>query len=92
MFRMDLRPAINARNVVRMDQELIQNIAAAIAVAERTKKWVAAKAGIAHVTFYRKMQGGGPFTVSEVARIADALNVSPFDLLPSPFKAERTAA
>lgn len=75
-----------------MDQELIENIATAISAAERTKKWVATKSGIAHVTFYRKMQGGGPFTVSEVARIAEALGVNPLELLPEPFTGTKRAA
>lgn len=92
MFRMDLHCGPSSVNVVRMDQELIEKIAAAIAVAERTKKWVATKAGIAHVTFYRKMQGGGAFTVSEVARIADALGIDPVELLPSPFVHQKSAA
>ena len=92
MFRMDLHTGPRSVNVVRMDQEIIEKIAAAIAVAERTKKWVATKAGIAHVTFYRKMQGGGAFTVNEVARIADALGIDPIELLPSTFAQAREAA
>lgn len=60
--------------------------------AERSKKWTAEHSGIALSTFRRKCLGGGDFTVSEVARISEALGISPFSLLPSEFKTAALAA
>lgn len=75
-----------------MDQEIVENIRAALASEERSLKWAAMKSGIAYATFHRKMQGGGGFTVSEVARIADALRVEPNKLLPKSFHRDAVAA
>ena len=47
---------------------------------------LADRAGIANATFRRKLRGGGDFTVSEVARIAQALGIHPADLLPTEFR------
>ena len=52
---------------------------------ERTQKWTADKAGIAHTTFHRKMNGGADWTVNELSRIAAVLGVAPADLLPEEF-------
>ena len=57
----------------------------AMNLAERSMKWTAERSGIAVGTFRRKIHGGGDFTVSEVARIAKALNMHPADLLPTAF-------
>ena len=59
---------------------------------ERTQKWTADKAGIAHTTFHRKMNGGSDWTVSELARIANVLGVAPAELLPEEFHAQALAA
>ena len=58
----------------------------AIRRVERTQKWTADKAGIAHTTFQRKMNGGAAWTVDELARIARVLEVSPAELLPEEFR------
>lgn len=67
-------------------------ICAAMEAEERSAKWTADRAGIAVPTFRRKMHGGGDFTVSEVARIAKALGVPPWSLLPAEFKSAVAAA
>lgn len=59
---------------------------------ERTQKWTADKAGIAHTTFHRKMNGGADWTVGELARIAQALGVRPSELLPAEFREMAVAA
>lgn len=61
-------------------------ISAAMKTADRSMKWTADRAGIAVPTFRRKLNGGGDFTVSELARIARALGVHPADLLPEQFR------
>ncbi len=61
-------------------------IAAAMQTEDRSAKWVADRSGISDATFRRKLHGGGDFTVSEVARIARALNSHPADLLPIEFR------
>lgn len=59
---------------------------------ERTQKWTADKAGIAHTTFHRKMNGGADWTVGELARVADVLGVHPSELLPVEFREFAVAA
>lgn len=58
----------------------------AMTTADRSMKWTADRAGIANATFRRKVRGGGDFTVSEVARIGQALGVHPAELLPAEFR------
>lgn len=60
-------------------------IEAAMDTADRSAKWTADRAGIAVATFRRKLHGGGDFTVSEVARVAKALSIRPYELLPDEF-------
>lgn len=52
---------------------------------ERSRKWTADKSGIALSTFNRKLNGGADFTVSETRRVALALGVKPYTLLPDDF-------
>ena len=59
---------------------------------ERTQKWTADKSGIAHTTFHRKMNGGSDWTVGELARIAQVLDIHPLDLLPDEFRGMSEAA
>lgn len=61
-------------------------ITEAMTTADRSMKWTADRAGIANATFRRKIHGGGDFTVSEVARIAQVLGIHPADLLPVEFR------
>lgn len=65
-------------------------ILAAMKRADRSRKWTAANAGIASTTFMRKLNGGGEFTLGELARVARALSVHPSELLPAEF-VERAA-
>lgn len=60
-------------------------ISAAMQTVDRSAKWTAERSGFSYATFMRKLNGGGDFTVSEVARIARALSIHPADLLPSMF-------
>ena len=52
---------------------------------ERSIKWTAEKSGMAVPTFRRKINNSGEFTLSEIARIANALGVEPSALLPEEF-------
>lgn len=61
-------------------------VIAAMMTAERSKKWTATKAGFSYSTFERKLNRGGDFTMTELARIANALNCTPMDLLPDDFR------
>lgn len=56
--------------------------------AERSQKWTAEKAGMSSSTYKRKINGGADFTVSETRRVAIALNVPPYKLLPQDFLAD----
>lgn len=58
----------------------------AMEVAERSKSWTASKVGIPIATFSRKAQGHTDFTLTELMKIARALNVEPSALLPDPFR------
>jgi DNA-binding phage protein len=62
-----------------------QIIFKAILDAERSQSWVANKSGIPVTTLRRKLQGQGDFRLGEVASIAQALNLTPADLLPTEF-------
>lgn len=53
--------------------------------AERSIKWTAEKSGIALTTFKRKLNGGGDFTIDETRRVAKALGVEAWQLLPAGF-------
>lgn len=82
---MDLRAGLSSPNLVRMDQEIEAKIKSALTDKDRSRKWTARKAGISESTFQRKLNGGGGWTVSEIHRIAVALEIPPSELLPEPF-------
>lgn len=69
-----------------INREVAQRIAATILNQNRSKKSVAEAAGIPVVTFSRKLNDGANFTITEVARIADALGVHPGRLFPQAFQ------
>lgn len=60
-------------------------VATAIADAGKTIKGTADAAGIPVTTFRRKLDGHTDFTVTELGRIAAALDVPPSSLLPMAF-------
>lgn len=63
------------------------------AMAGRTKKSTAMRAGIALSTFERKMLAGGDdFKVTELRRIAAALGVHPATLMPPDLARAQAAA
>ncbi|MFS0854583.1 helix-turn-helix domain-containing protein [Microbacterium sp. 179-I 3D4 NHS] len=57
-------------------------VADALQGEKRSKRWLARRSEIPLSTLRRKMQGKADFTVTEIARIAEALEVSPASLLP----------
>lgn len=73
-------------------QATAAKVLAAIDAAERPRAWVGKKAGIALTTFSRKLEGVGDFTVSEIGRLARALNLPPVALLPDEFVDENEPA
>lgn len=77
--------------MVNMEHEVSDHIKNAMGTAGRSHRWTAEAAGIAYATFHRKLGNGG-WLVSEIARIAKALNVSPASLLPVAFVAETRRA
>ena len=60
-------------------------INAAMRTADRSIKGTAEAAGIPLTTYRRKLAGHTDFTVAELGKIADALNVAPSTLLPAAF-------
>lgn len=68
-----------------------QIILAAINDADRSKLWVSRQTGIPLTTLRRKLDGHSDFLLSEVARIAHALDCHPVDLLPQVFREEQVA-
>lgn len=77
--------------MVSYSEEVARNIAASITRKNRSKKSVAEMAGIPLTTFNRKINGHGDFGVTEIAAIADALDVHPGSLLPAQFAGVRAA-
>lgn len=57
-------------------------VAAVMRSDDRSIKSTAEAAGIPLTTFRRKLAGHTDFTVTEIARLANALDVAPHDLLP----------
>lgn len=68
-----------------------QIILTAIVEAERSQMWVSRKTGIPLTTLRRKLDGHSDFLLSEVAKIAMALERHPAELLPEPFQSEAVA-
>ncbi|MCI2959514.1 helix-turn-helix domain-containing protein [Agromyces atrinae] len=66
-------------------KELADKVAASILRSGRTKASVASAAGIPHTTFNRKIHGHTEFTISELLRIAEVLEIAPSALAPSAF-------
>jgi transcriptional regulator with XRE-family HTH domain len=62
--------------------EVARRIAATITNKNRSKLSVADAAGIPNTTFDRKLRGASHFTIDEVARVADALDIHPGKLFP----------
>mgnify|MGYP002355992270 CR=1 FL=1 len=73
------------------NEETRELVAQALKRADRSEKWTADQAGIAYPTFRRRLRGDKDFTVSEVARIAHALQIKPSDLLPAQFRIDEAA-
>lgn len=78
-----------------INTEVALRIAATMTNQGRSKKGVAEASGIPLTTFSRKLNGGAhaaQFTVTEIALIADALNIHPAKLFPASFLEARIAA
>lgn len=69
-----------------INNEVAVRIVATIADQNRSKQSVAEASGIPNASFHRKLKGISPFTIPEVGRLADELNVHPGTLLPHAFK------
>lgn len=63
--------------------EIAQNIEGFLAAKRISRTDIHAAAGISRPTFNAKMAGGSSFTVKEILRIANALNVHPAEILPA---------
>lgn len=63
-------------------QDTAAKVAQAMRGGERSVAWVADRTGMSRTTLRRKLGGGVDFTVSELGRIAGALGVHPYELLP----------
>lgn len=64
----------------------------AIQLEERAVSWVGDKAGFAEPTFRRKVRGHSGFTLGELARVAEVLNIPAARLLPDAFLSAEDAA
>lgn len=65
-----------------------QKIEAARVGTEYSRNQLSTRTGIPYTTLTRKLNGISDFTVGEIGRIADALGVPPWDLLPDEFLEE----
>lgn len=63
---------------------ITENVEAAIEAAGESRRSLADKSGIAYTTLDRRLKDGLTFTLLEIAKISDALNISPNELV-SPF-------
>lgn len=74
------------------EKAIITNIENYIAARGTTRKHVFNRARISRQTFDRAMSGGRSFTIEEIVNIAEALGVTPDELLPSEWVAVERAA
>lgn len=63
-------------------EQVAGEVRAAIARANLTQSAVSAKTGISGASLSRKLSGKHAFDVDELARIADALGLVAFELMP----------
>lgn len=73
------------------EAQLANNIESHLAAKRISRKSIHDLAGISRPTFDRSMAGGRSFTIIEVIRIADALGVEPYELLPREFTGREAA-
>ncbi len=59
-----------------------RTIVSALGEARRSRRWLSDTTGIAYSTLRRKLHGDVDLSVTDLARIAAALDVSPAALLP----------
>lgn len=78
-----------------MATEIRTEVASAVAFelskADRTKRWLSDRTGIAYSTLDRKLKGHVDFTFTELWAIAEALGVDPSVLTPRVFLPGRQA-
>lgn len=72
-------------------KEVADKVAASILRSGRSKSSVAAEVGIPTTTFGRKINGHVEFTLSELLRLSEALDVAPSTLVPLAFAAKVAA-
>ena len=72
---------------VRMDitTEVANKVRQAMNSKNQTISGLAKDAAIAYSTFHRCMNGGADFTMPQLGRIADALEVHPAEIMPDHF-------
>ncbi|GGM55945.1 hypothetical protein GCM10010489_29410 [Microbacterium saperdae] len=63
---------------------MAEAVATQLGRAGRSRRWLSEHAGIGYSTLRRRMQARSDFTVTELAAIALALDLSPAVLVPSP--------
>lgn len=74
-----------------INKEVAHNVRQAMDNKDESILNTAKLSAIAYSTFHRKLEGGGSFTMSEIGRIADALEVHPSTLMPQSFTQENAA-
>lgn len=69
-------------NVARMDDKVSELVQAAMKSAHTNLERLSAETGIPRVTLGRRLKQGYSFTIDELERVADALDVDLLDLIP----------
>lgn len=74
--------------------EIASGVTFELSKADRTKRWLSDRTGIAYSTLDRKLKGHVDFTFTELWSIAEALGVEPSVLTPTAFRGatERVAS
>lgn len=75
----------------QMAEEVARNVSQAIVTKGRTKLHIAEVTGIPYSTLSRKLLGRSEFTFTELALVAEALDVSPSSLIPQTFALKASA-
>lgn len=66
-----------------INEEIADNVRRLIRNEDRTKVSIADESGIPYPTFKRRLSGKSDFRVSELVYIAEALGVTPAEILPA---------
>lgn len=77
---------------ITLAEQTAEEVRKAVALSGRTGQSISDETGIPYSTWNRKVKGRTEFSLAELYLIAEALGVTPYELIPSSFKLEQAAS